>query len=857
MDEAEATWERFVSCKSLLTQFLNFQTSQQGGGGFGGILSSSSSNASSETSALIRELTVRPVSKLLSGEAVQGLAKQDRLIDFIQLVLRSRSRNTPGTAARVQEIAVVGIKAIHSGLVVDKPAQELQNVLLAELGDISPDHVPAIVNAVLAPLLEASKRQGRLAVGHQRQSPEREMSEEAAASFLVVLDILPKVLSVTAGVPALSEEDPVPEDVRGLSGAQYKDRVVSCLFRARWPGAVSVGMCQTLRDLDLGERHLSVAVSRVLRHLRKNAKLHDLPALTYQLLLLAGRGCKEAALEGVIQVFNRLDAEAADREDAAVGAAGGIPIRPVSGGGGGGGGGSIGRGGGGGLGTNSTEELRFVEGTILLHFNFAMKQDHSLASCVLKGFQRRAAAAEVGRAFTPFRLALLLSLSRIQRFQQPVLDLVEEIVSDCLVYDHLREGSAWLESEEEAARGGRRWQRYGGGGGGGRAEGRDGGGGGASDGEDGVSGGGGGSSSSAKAVERVLLTVVAFSRGWDHLVDSLLRLGLRLLDRGGGGAAGVSSSPGAVGASRGMLEKLQGAQSHRAALRASYLGRVVLMETFKTHEVVRDQVLSAVLEQVTARSQGVLGYVKLLGLLVQRYPNLLLGKAAAVQDVFGYISVLPPTVAERFLQAVSPLMRLRPGLQDSVVLPLRKALFSREERARLVAVGGLVLLLKDQSRNASAVGGRGGLSGGSNGGTQMSQTSQMSEGQQVAMALPFPLAAGSGVGVGGGGSALSLAEGFGLLRRCLTQQMVVRAKLYDGLLSCFVQGSLDVQVDSVSLLVGHLRRFVSLPPPVGGGLEGTGPSNGGGGGSGSGGGGGSPLLLGRCLDSAGDIVEPL
>ncbi|CAN0585852.1 unnamed protein product, partial [Ectocarpus sp. 12 AP-2014] len=213
--------------------------------------------------------------------------------------------------------------------------------------------------------------------------------------FISKLGCMYQVLSVTAGVPALSDEEPVPEDVRGLSGAQYKDRVVSCLFRARWPGAVSVGMCQTLRDLDLGERHLSVAVSRVLRHLHKNAKLHDLPALTYQLLLLAGRGCKEAALEGVIQVFNRLDAEAADREDAAAGAAGGIPIRPISSGG---------------LGANSTEELRFVEGTILLHFNFAMKQDHSLASCVLKGFQRRAAAAEVGRAFTPFSLALLLSL---------------------------------------------------------------------------------------------------------------------------------------------------------------------------------------------------------------------------------------------------------------------------------------------------------------------------------------------------------------------------------------------------------------------------------------------------------------
>lgn len=189
---------------------------------------------------------------------------------------------------------------------------------------------------------------------------------------------------------------------------------------------------------------------------------------------------------------------------------------------------------------------------------------------------------------------------------------------------------------------------------------------------------------------------------------------------------------------------------------------------------------------MTARSQGVLGYVKLLGLLVERNPNLLLEKAAAVQDVFGYISVLPPPVAERFLVAVAPLLRLRPRLQDSVVLPLRKALFSREERARLVAVGGLVLLLKVQSRKntaaaAAAAASRGGGEGGSHGGTQMSQTSQMSEGQL--MMPPMPLGAGSN-----GGRALSLAEGFGLLRRCLTQQMVVRAKLYDGLLFSFARG---------------------------------------------------------------------
>eukprot|EP00903_Cladosiphon_okamuranus_P008699 g8335.t1 len=799
------------------------QGSSSGGGGILGTrslnLSSSSIALTSSSAALMREFTVRPVAQLLSQKALEELAGRNRLVDYLRVCLKNRTRDATGHA-RVQAIAVAGIEAIHTGMVVDKPAQELQNVLLAELDDISPDYVPTIVNAVLAPLLAASKRQAR-AVALHRLPPTKDMSEAAAAGFLVVLDILPKLIGVTAGVPALSEDAPVPEDVRGLSGAQYKDKVVSRLFRARWPGAVSVGMCQVLRDLDLGERHLSVAVSRVLRHLRKSAKLHDLPPLTYQLLLLAGRGCKEAALEGVIQVFDRLDAEAeaADREDDSAGAGGSIPIRRGDQGGG--------------LGANSTEELRFVEGTILLHFNFAMKQDHNLASCVLKGFQRRAAAAEVGRACTPFRLALLLSLSRIQRFSQPVLDLVQDIVSDCLVYDHAREGSAWLESEEEIARGG----RYGSGGG---AE---------DPGSDGEGGGGigSGSSSAARVVQRVLLRVIASSRGWDHLMESFLKIGLQLLDRGGAGAAGVASCPGA--GARGMLEKLQGAQPHRASLRASHLGRVVLMETFKTHEETRPRILAAVLEQVTARSQGVLGYVKLLGLLVERNPNLVLEKAAAVQDVFGYISVLPPPVAERFLVAVAPLLRLRPRLQDSVVLPLRKALFSREERARLVAVRGLVQLLKVQGRNAAAAaagrGGDGGVS--SHGGTQMSQTSQMSEGQMVMMP-PLLLGAGGGGG-GGGGRALSLAEGFGLLRRCLTQQMVVRTKLYDGLLSSFARGSLDIQLDTVSLLMGHLRRYVSLPLPLEGEPAGSA--------SRSGGGGGMPLLLSRCIGSTGDIVEPL
>lgn len=58
--------------------------------------------------------------------------------------------------------------------------------------------------------------------------------------------------------------------------------------------------------------------------------------------------------------------------------------------------------------------------------------------------------------------------------------------------------------------------------------------------------------------------------------------------------------------------------------------------------------------------------------------------------------------------------------------------------------------------------------------------------------------------------------------------------------------SLELQLDTVSLLVGHLRRYVNLS-------ESNGAAS-----MGSGGGGNQPLLLKRCLDPhTGDIVEPL
>lgn len=174
---------------------------------------------------------------------------------------------------------------------MDKPARNLQSVLLAGLDDVSPDLVPLVVDAILTPCLSPSRARGDSPpLGRSSPSvPVANLDEDAGAAFLVTLDILPKVLGIVAGVPALTGHSPVPEGIQGLSGAQYRDRVITRLLRARWPSSIAIGICQTLRDLDLGDRQLKVAISRVLQHLRRHAKLDELPPLTYQLLLLAGR----------------------------------------------------------------------------------------------------------------------------------------------------------------------------------------------------------------------------------------------------------------------------------------------------------------------------------------------------------------------------------------------------------------------------------------------------------------------------------------------------------------------------------------------------------------------------------------
>jgi hypothetical protein len=116
----------------------------------------------------------------------------------------------------------------------------------------------------------------------------------------------------------------------------------------------------------------------------------------------------------------------------------------------------------------------------------------------------------------------------------------------------------------------------------------------------------------------------------------------------------------------------------------------------------------------------------------------------------------------------------QPALAEMAALPLRKALFARDESARVVAAHGLVLLLAHTS------------------------------------------APGGGGGSGGG---LTVDEVLGLLRRCLTQQASVRGVVYRGLADAFAaQPSLRARI--FAFVAAHARQY----------LPASGSSTGGGGG---------------------------
>ncbi|XP_058501147.1 Fanconi anemia group I protein isoform X1 [Solea solea] len=416
------------------------------------------------------------------------------------------------------------------------------------------------------------------------------------------LELFPTVLTALAACEALAYGK------GDLSGEEYKKQLINSLCSSRWDPQCVIHLTTMFRDLPLSSEELQFLVEKVLRMFTK-LDLQEIPPLVYQLLLLSSKGCKKQILAGIIDYFKEQDI--LQEEEQKDGESLDLEVQSIP-----------------------QDQLRHVEGTAILHIVFAIRLDHELGREFLKSFK-----TSYGD-LCPFSAALLLSVTRIQRYEEQVFDLLKGVTIKSFKDEQLQQGSKFL--------------------------------------QDVVPG--------HCSVDHMIVGTVKNSVfGWDHVTQGLVQLGFFLMDTFG-------PKPGPFG----KTTEGSPAIARTPAQQACKLGRQVLLQGFKMHEPIRAEILEQVLSRlVTKTASPVSHYLDLFSDIVISAPMILLESSSKVTETFDHLSFLPLATVQGLLKAVQPLLKVSMSLKDALILVLRKAMFSSQLDGRKSAVTGFLLLLKN------------------------------------------------------------------------------------------------------------------------------------------------------------------
>eukprot|EP00039_Didymoeca_costata_P010870 m.147744 g.147744 ORF g.147744 m.147744 type:complete len:1343 (+) comp14990_c0_seq12:181-4209(+) len=280
---------------------------------------------------------------------------------------------------------------------------------------------------------------------------------------------------------------------------------------------------------------------------------------------------------------------------------------------------------------------------------------------------------------TTFSVALCLSLARIHRFETAVFDLLKGLAMSSFKEEKMAESSVWIRDHTDNL-------------------------------------------IDLRSIFRQV--AICSTYGWDQVVQGLVQLGVMFID------TCKADTPPVI---------LPSAQ-HRTCK----LGAHLLHTTFRLQSDAREEILEQILSRVIARSSNSTDvFIDLLRLIIADSPAVVSSSSQVqrLRDSLDYISQLEPHTSSDLLYAMRPVIMMSTTLRDSLLIVLRKALFSRSEQARMVAVTGYIMILHDIA--------------------QLQQTSQGATSTQDLEGLANEILT--------------------CLRRCLSQQGVVREQLYEGL----------------------------------------------------------------------------
>ncbi|KAK9139320.1 hypothetical protein Scep_009001 [Stephania cephalantha] len=272
---------------------------------------------------------------------------------------------------------------------------------------------------------------------------------------------------------------------------------------------------------------------------------------------------------------------------------------------------------------------RQVEGTVLLHVNFAVKQDPSLAQ------EFMGVARLDHRAFNHFLVSVLLSVARVRRFSESAIGVLKSAVLTSYQDYKLARDCKWLPDplKEECLQ-------------------------------------------TLKRVQKAVITSIKESNyGGEHIVPSMVQFGLVLLEL----------VEGENGEKVGNFDGLMDIEE----LGIHILKSVFDTHDMARNEII-EQCKARILCLKPQQNQAI---IKLLGCLVRSYPYLMLEHVARLKELLDYFTYMHFKTASSLVTALLPLIKLNRDLQDYIILVLRKALFRREDTVRLAATNAIINLI--------------------------------------------------------------------------------------------------------------------------------------------------------------------
>eukprot|EP00040_Diaphanoeca_grandis_P036746 m.235879 g.235879 ORF g.235879 m.235879 type:complete len:1292 (-) comp33672_c0_seq1:320-4195(-) len=208
---------------------------------------------------------------------------------------------------------------------------------------------------------------------------------------------------------------------------------------------------------------------------------------------------------------------------------------------------------------------------------------------------------------------------------------------------------------------------------------------------------------------------------------------------------------------------------------ACELGAKILQQTFELHLDLRPEILDQILSRVIVKSSSATEqYTQLLSQMVHKGPHMMMENVQKIREMFDYISYISVTVACGLLKATMPLIVLCNPLRDSLMLVLRKSMFSRDLNARLIATKGFLLLLEELKVGISPH-------------ASQSSSQMMSSNSTNHEALGLEI--------------------FGTLKRCTTQQVQVRVSFYSDL-ATLVKRKPFFKATALDMTKRHLEHFI-------------------------------------------------